>query len=75
MHLNEPGTFIHLALVAQELFLEHSLISRQSSLFVKALNPTGQLQLKLPGVFTQTAAGGQGLSTHSSTSVGLALVR
>lgn len=67
-HLNDPGTFIHLALVAHVLFLEHSLRSRHSPFCVNELKPRGQLHLKLPGIFTQTAPGEQGLLTHSSIS-------
>lgn len=36
---------MHLALVPHELFLEHSLMSRQPPVGVRALKPVGQLQL------------------------------
>lgn len=67
-HLKNPSKLRQLALVAQTLGLEHSLMSKHSPLAVNVENPGGQVQLKFPNVFTQTAAAEHGFRVHSSIS-------
>lgn len=68
MHLYDPGTLMHLALIPQAPERPHSLISKHSSL-AEPVYPSGHKQEKLPFVFTHLAPSAQGFFSHSLISV------
>lgn len=73
MHLYDPGTLIHLALIPQALVRPHSLISMHSW-SADPVNPVGQEHVKLPFVLTHSAFDAHGELRHSLISVKLLML-